>query len=150
MTTAAAPRPPSPGDVADRLRTRRAAERMAQMLAPAELRPKEAFRGLFGRAIRDSGMTPHTRLVALVLATYGHHQTGRIRTQPGLHGLAAGTGLTAGQVVVALRVLESRGWVSRSGPAAYERTELQPHIPNHVMDQLRAARTTAQTAQPTA
>ncbi|WP_406420870.1 hypothetical protein [Streptomyces sp. NBC_00842] len=140
MTTAAAPHRPSPADLAANSPAhRRAQSRLADMLAPAQLEPSARFRVEFGRAIRASGMTPHSRLVALTLSTFANYRTGHIaaQQQPGLHGLAQATGLTAGQVVVALRALESRGWVSRTGSRAYEDAELRPHIPQHAVASLR-------------
>ncbi|CAM5628178.1 hypothetical protein ACTFBT_16260 [Streptomyces microflavus] len=143
MTTAPAPRP-SPADLASRTR---AARRQADLLAPAELGPKQRFRWAFTQGIRQSGMTPHSRLVALTVAAYGNAQQGRIqdKRQPGLDQLAADTGLAVAQVAVALRVLESRGWVSVTRPFTHDgrslHTYVQPHIPRHAMDQLGAART---------
>ncbi|MEV7712318.1 hypothetical protein [Streptomyces sp. NPDC088270] len=139
MITTAGPRRPSPADLAaNAAARRRAAARQADLLAPAVLNRGERFRPLYNAAIRESGMNPHTRLVALVLATFGNSRTGRVAEQPGLHRLAAGTGLAAGQVVVALRVLETRGWVQHTGPARYEDAVLQPAIPAHAMPRLRA------------
>lgn len=139
MTTATAPRHPSPADLAASSPARRRAQsRLADLLAPAKLDPKARFRVEFGRAIRVSGMTPHTRLVALTLAMFGNYRTGHIVAdrQPRLHGLAQATGLSAGQVVVALRVLEDRGWVSRTGSQNYDEAELRPRIPQHAVPSL--------------
>ncbi|MFJ2629623.1 hypothetical protein ACIO6T_41290 [Streptomyces sp. NPDC087532] len=138
MTTTAEHRRPSPADLAANAPARRrAAARLAEILAPAVLNRGERFRPLYNAAIRESGMNPNTRLVALVLATFGNSRTGRVAEQPGLHRLAAGTGLAVGQVVVALRALETRGWVQHTGPARYEDAVLQPSIPAHVMPRLR-------------
>ncbi|MEV3995778.1 hypothetical protein AB0K62_08810 [Streptomyces halstedii] len=129
---------PSPADLAARSPARkRAAARLAEMLAPAELAGAERFRPLFDIAVRTSGMTAHTRLTALTLATYANGRTGAMGRQPGLHGLATATGLSAGQVVIALRVLEQRGWVKRTGPMPYETALLRPVIPNHSIDRAR-------------
>ncbi|WP_335936659.1 hypothetical protein [Streptomyces sp. PTD5-9] len=137
MTTAP-PRRPSPADLAANTSARqRAAARHAELLAPAVLGRGERFRPLYDAAIRESGMNPHTRLVALILASFGNSRTGRLPEQPGLHRIAAATGLSAGQVVVALRALETRGWMQRTGPARYEDAVLQPSIPAHAMPRLR-------------
>lgn len=144
-TTAAAPRPPSPADMAN---NRRAKDRLAAMLEPAVLASGERFRPLYDIAVRTSGMTAQTRLTALTLATYANARTGRMGQQPGLHGLATATGLSAGQVVVALRVLEDRGWVRRTGPMPYETALLQPVIPTHSMGRARAGFHHRPTAQP--
>ncbi|MFJ3705058.1 MULTISPECIES: hypothetical protein [unclassified Streptomyces] len=146
MTTAADPRPPSPADMA---RTspaaRRAAERLALMLAPAPLPEGARFRPEFGRAMLTSQMGPHPRLVALTLSLYGSYATGHIPTekQPRLHGLTRATGLHAGQVVIALRTLQDRGWISCTGSQDYTRADLRPRIPQHHMDALRQQNTTA-------
>lgn len=93
-----------------------------------------AFREVFQRGIRTSRMTPQTRLVALTLATYAS-AGGDIpaEDQPGLHGLAAATGLSAGRVVVQLQILEQRGWLGRSGGARYESAVIRLAVPPHVV-----------------
>lgn len=139
-------RPPSPADLA---RTspaaRRAAERQAAMLAPATLPEGARFRVEYGRAILTSQMTPPSRLVALTLSLYGSYRTGHIpaAAQPRLHGLAKATGLHPAQVIVALRALRSRGWVSCTGSDC-ARADLQPQIPQHAMEGLAQRRPTAQ------
>ncbi len=141
---------PSPAQLATPAAKARAARRMAGLMAPVELGTWR-FRPAYTQAIRQSGMTPHPRLLALVIGTYANGETGVIRDdrQPGLHRLATDTGLTVGQVLIALRVLESRGWVSTAEPAP-GRTTLQPHVPRHAIATLRAARTaSAKTEQPT-
>ncbi|MFJ2209365.1 hypothetical protein [Streptomyces microflavus] len=144
MTTAPDTRRPSPADLASRTR---AARRQADLLAPADLGPRGRFRWAFTEGIHRSGMTPHSRLVALTVASYANAQRGFIKDerQPGLERLAADTGLAVAQVAVALRVLESRGWVSVTRPFTHDgrslHTYVQPHIPRHAMDQLGAART---------
>lgn len=139
MTTDTVRRPaPTPGDLAAQDQARRA----AQMLAPGTLVRGERFRPLYERGIRASGMTPHSRLVALTLLTFASAHTGELpaERQPYLDGLADATGLNHGQVVVQLRVLESRGWVHRdpASSAAYEQAVLRPVIPRHALAQLRA------------
>jgi hypothetical protein len=130
---------PTPRDVAARDEARRAVE----MLAPGTILRGERFRPLYERGIRGSRMTPHARLVALALLQFANAGTGELppERQPFLEGLVDATGLNAGQVVVQLRVLESRGWVRRhpASPAAYEQALLRPVIPRCVLDQLRAS-----------
>ncbi|MET9096198.1 hypothetical protein ABZX72_29385 [Streptomyces cyaneofuscatus] len=143
MTTAPAAHRPSPADLATPAAKARAERRMADLIAPANIGPWR-FRPAYTLAIRQSGMSPHPRLVALVLAIHAHGETGIISDakQPGLNGLAKDTGLTVGQVVVALRVLESRGWVSITRTSAHgasaRATVVQPHIPEHATAVLRA------------
>ena len=137
MTTAASTRP-TPAVLAARSPARkRAADRLAAQLAPAVLAPGERFRPLYDIAIRTSGMTARTRLTALTLGTYANGRSGRVTVQPGLHGLAAATGLTVCQVIVALRVLESRGWGRSTEPVNRETAVLQPVIPTHSMSRAR-------------
>lgn len=134
MTTVAAPHRPTPADLAATSPARRyAAARQAALLAPVRLPRSSRFRVEFSRGIFASGMTPNSRLVALALAGAGSYTTGHIpdRKQPRLHGLAEATGLPVGQVVVALRVLESRGWVSCHGSRDYDLAALRPRIPQH-------------------
>ncbi|MGA5472562.1 hypothetical protein ACPCUK_27785 [Streptomyces arboris] len=144
MTTAT--RRPSPADLANPSPNVRAARRQADLLAPVELGPKRRFRWAYTLGIRRSGMTPHSRLVALTVAQYGNAQNGRINDerQPGLHRLAQDTGLPSGQVLVALRVLESRGWVSITRPFTHDgrglHTHVQPHIPRHALPHVDGAR----------
>lgn len=130
---------PTPRDVAERRRP----ESIADRLAPGSLLRGERFRPLFEQGIRASQMTPHSRLVAFTLLSYASARTGELpaERQPFLGGLVAATGLNAGQVVVQLRVLESRGWVQRdpAGPHLYEEAVLRPVIPRYVLAQLRAS-----------
>ncbi|MGI3230594.1 hypothetical protein ACRJ4B_49920 [Streptomyces sp. GTA36] len=138
MTTQT-PRVPTPRDLVARDSARRAAE----MIAPGTLLRGERFRPLFERGIHTSGMTPHTRLVALALLAFANGGTGDLpaERQPYLAGLVEATGLTTGQVVVQLRALEARGWIHRdsSGSARYEEALLRPVIPRHALERLRAS-----------
>ncbi|MFD9306106.1 hypothetical protein ACFWCB_26215 [Streptomyces sp. NPDC060048] len=89
-----------------------------------------SFRGRFQQGIRISPMNPHTRLVALTLASLAS-DSGEIdkAMQPGLHGLAASTGLTAGQVAIQLRILESRRWLESLQGIPYETAEFRLRLP---------------------
>jgi hypothetical protein len=140
VTTETVRRPvPTPRDLAARDEARRAVE----LLAPGTLVRGERFRPLFEQGIRTSRMTPHARLVALTLLTFASASTGELplERQPYLDGLCDATGLNRGQVVVQLRVLESRGWVLRhpASPPAYEQAVLRPVIPRHALARLRAS-----------
>jgi hypothetical protein len=130
---------PTPRDVAEGRRP----ESIADRLAPGSLLRGERFRPLFEQGIRGSRMTPHSRLVAFTLLTFASARTGELppERQPFLAGLVAATGLNAGQVVVQLRVLETRGWVQRdpASPHRYEEALLRPVIPRYVLAQLRAS-----------
>ncbi|MGW2580809.1 hypothetical protein ACWCYZ_05630 [Streptomyces virginiae] len=90
------------------------------------------FRARYQQGIRRSPMTPHTRLVALTLASLAS-DIGEIPAdaQPGLAGLASATGLRIGQVAVQLRVLESRGWLTGRG-TRHERAVFQLALPLYV------------------
>ncbi|MFF7365842.1 hypothetical protein [Streptomyces sp. NPDC008125] len=132
---------PSPMDIAARAADRRAnAELIARHLAPGVLVGRERFRRVHARAVWESALTPHCRLVALALATHGNFRTGEMRHQPRLAGLVTATGLSPAQVAVALNALVQRGWVSRTGPRAYESADLQPHIPAGALARYRARR----------
>ncbi|MEU9645519.1 hypothetical protein [Streptomyces sp. NPDC048188] len=140
ITDLALPRAiPTPRDVAERRRP----ESIADRLAPGSLLRGERFRPLYEQGIRASRMTPHARLVAFTLLSYASARTGELPAdrQPFLPGLVDATGLNAGQVVVQLRVLESRGWVRRdpAGPHLYEEAVLRPVLPRYVLAQLRAS-----------
>lgn len=93
-----------------------------QAIAPGELAKKEHFRKYFLFGMRASGMHPHARLVGHDLMWRASHATGRLspNLQPSTEVLALATGLTTGQVRVALQVLRTRGWLYyrplQSGP----------------------------------
>ncbi|MCY0921869.1 MULTISPECIES: hypothetical protein [unclassified Streptomyces] len=102
-------------------------------LSPAGLGSRPS-RAAFEQGIRTSGMTPHTRLVALTLCTFASLSGDISRDdQPGLHGLVASTGLTAGQVAVQIRILEERGWVARLHGTGhkYETAVLRLAVPRY-------------------
>lgn len=141
MTTAAAPRRPSPADMA---RKAKAVASDRRLTAPGTPPTGMAYRALYERAILGSGMTPHPRLVAIALATHAD-AAGQITQQPRLVGLVHDTGLHAGQVVVALNTLRGRGWIRQTPPRAhYDIADLTLTIPNHVMKRLRASAAPAQ------
>ncbi|MFD6421734.1 hypothetical protein [Streptomyces sp. NPDC060198] len=132
---------PTPTDLAARTADRRAsADLITRHLAPGVLVGREEFRPVHTRAVRESALTPHCRLVALALASYAHFRTGEMSHQPRLAGLVTATGLTPGQVAVALNILTQRGWASRTGSRAYEDADLQPHIPAGALARHRARR----------
>ncbi|MFD5041994.1 hypothetical protein ACFWNI_33630 [Streptomyces sp. NPDC058377] len=144
MTTAAAPRRPSPADMART--TSAAADR--RLTAPGTAPQGSAYRALYERGILASDMTSNARYVAIALATHAD-AAGQIARQPRLVGLVHDTGLHAGQVVVALTTLRQRGWLRQTNPAAsYERADLVLTIPNQVMARL-LKKSSPQTVQPT-
>ncbi|TFE42480.1 hypothetical protein E3E14_25180 [Streptomyces sp. ICN441] len=98
------------------------------------------FRAMFERALLQSTMHPHTRLVGLALATHCD-ALGLIpeADQPRLHGLTSETGLHLPQVVVALNTLLSRGLISRRMAVKWERAEVQLVIPHAVLARLSKA-----------
>lgn len=132
MTTAAAPRRPSPADVA-----RQAADRR---LAAVGL----AHREVYEQAILASGMNANCRFVAIALATHAD-AAGHIAQQPRLVGLVHNTGLRAAQVSVALEVLRQRLWI-RASPAGapYDVADLALTIPDHIIARLLRTPTTTE------
>ncbi|MFJ8883640.1 hypothetical protein ACIRJR_09520 [Streptomyces sp. NPDC102402] len=124
MTTAAAPRRPSPGDVA-----RRAADRRLTAVGLAH-------RAVYEQAILASGMNANTRYVAIALATHAD-TAGHIEQQPRLLGLVHDTGLRPNQVAVALETLQQRLWI-RASPAGarYDVADLVLTIPDHIIARL--------------
>lgn len=116
-----------------------------EAIAPGKLKGKEQFRRFFLLGLRRSRMHPHSRLVGHDLMWRASHATGRIlpAAQPTVEQLAGATGLTTGQVEVALANLHSRGWLyprrrqegGRAGRPAYTLT-----IPAGVLEEIRALR----------
>ncbi|MFE5675076.1 hypothetical protein ACFQ7B_07700 [Streptomyces erythrochromogenes] len=105
-------------------------------LAPAPV--DGTYRVRYIQGIRCSRMHPHTRLVALTLASYaGPNGTIADADQPGLLGLVEATGLTAGRIAVQLRTLEGRGWIRPVRGARYEVAHLALALPQYRADQLR-------------
>jgi len=132
MTTAPARRP-SPADLAARL-----ADRDRRLIEPGtRSESDEPFRELYERAVLGSSMTPHSRLVALVLIAHAEPVSGSIpeSAQPRLKGLCTETGLHPGHVVVALNTLFLRGWLRRIRPGRerWDTACVQPTIPAPVM-----------------
>ncbi|MEU9199442.1 hypothetical protein [Streptomyces sp. NPDC048332] len=136
MSTAAAPRRPSPANMPAR-RTAAAADRA--LIAPGVPAQRTAYRALYERGILTaSRMAGNHRYVALALATHAD-AAGTIPPgqQPRLLGLVHDTGLAAGQVVVALNTLKQRGWIRKAKPGAtYETADLVLTIPNQIMARL--------------
>ncbi|MEU2780580.1 hypothetical protein [Streptomyces sp. NPDC007110] len=161
MTTPTTPRFPTPGDLARRApkptpaapapaaQTRpaparrtpaAAAERRvsaADAIAPGKLNPREHFRKYFLFGLRISRMHPHSRLVGHDLLARASHATGRLAPSkwPALEQLALDTGLTTGQVDVALANLASRGWLDHK---TGDDTAATLAIPAAVLEQIRA------------
>ncbi|WP_181790114.1 hypothetical protein [Streptomyces phytophilus] len=144
-------RPPTPGDLAAKLRQQAAgaaaAPRPAPVLNPATLRPAPAAaarpaplavvredlaeltppprtitwdRAVYERALRRSGLHPHARLLAFVLASLATPDTGRIprRLMPGVVQLADACGVHTRQVHCSLQQLQARGWLQRAATRA--------------------------------
>ncbi|MFD6874501.1 MULTISPECIES: hypothetical protein [unclassified Streptomyces] len=104
--------------------------------ARAHLQPATGgrqYRARYEQGIRCSRMNPHTRLVALTLASLAGVD-GEIpaAAQPGLAGLSAATGLRPGQVAVNLRALETRGWLRPLHGDRYERARFELALPLYV------------------
>lgn len=120
MTTAAAPRRPSPADMAGK---------------------KPGNRRMYEQAVLASGMHPHSRLVAIALATHAD-AAGQITDQPRLTGLVHETGLYVRQVVTALTALRQRGWIRQTVRyATYDTADLLLTIPAPILARLRKTTT---------
>ncbi|MFZ4206810.1 hypothetical protein ACOZE4_18430 [Streptomyces griseoincarnatus] len=117
-----------------------------EAIAPGKLTKREHFRRTFLFGLRASRMHAHARLVGHDLMWRAAHATGRIapNQQPSLETLAAATGLSTGQVDVALATLHTRGWLQyralREGPRAGVRV-MSLAIPAAVLEHIRASRT---------
>ncbi|MEU2764291.1 hypothetical protein [Streptomyces sp. NPDC007094] len=149
MTTAARPTPAhmprrDPATVA-------AANR--ELAAPAPAQPHQPYRAMFERAVMGTSMRPHSKFVAIALATHAD-ASGQIPdgAQPRLIGLIHDTGLHVGQVVVALNTLKQRGWIRQAQPTApYDTADLILTIPRPIMARLlKASRTPQQGETPDA
>lgn len=156
MSAPAAPRIPTPSDLArrtptqpPRLRTQPApAPRpepapatAADLIAPGRLRPGEVFRQMFQQGMRLSRMHPEARLVGLTLLAYANFKTGLLnKYEPNAKELAHATGLTEGQALVQIEVLTQRGWLTQHTPGRgprQGRQVLHLCIPALVLQQLR-------------
>ncbi|MFI1723884.1 hypothetical protein [Streptomyces sp. NPDC020489] len=147
MTAPATPRTPTPADLARRTAPVAApaaptAPRAEDALAPGKLAKKEHFRKFFLFGLRRSRMHAHARLVGHDLMWRANHATGQV--SPTMHvssdELALATGLTAGQVDVALQVLHTRGWLHyrriAEGPRTGQRAMVLT-IPAGALEQIR-------------
>lgn len=102
----------------------------AEAIAPGQLTKEEHFRKYFLFGMRRSRMHPSTRLVGLDLLWRASHATGRMSANlhPSSEHLAQATGLTVGQVEVALNTLHTRGWLR------YRRVQEGPRVGQQVFD----------------
>ena len=112
-----------------------------QAIAPAVLADTEYFRRIFRWCLTQSGLPPHSRLVAYDLLHRANHRSGRIGSahQPDLAQLALATGLTELQASVSLQVLHSRGWLAYR-PDTGARRLFDLAIPALALEQARARR----------
>jgi hypothetical protein len=162
MTAPAAPRTPTPADLA-----RRPAPKptpapprpvaatvpagpqalspvtVADAIAPGKLTKREHFRKYYLFGLRASRMPAHARLVGHDLMWRASHTTGQIAPslQPTIEALALSTGLTTGQVHVALQILHTRSWLNYRFLQAGPRTGQQAWtltIPAVDLEQIRA------------
>ncbi|MET9815286.1 hypothetical protein [Streptomyces sp. NPDC006355] len=114
-----------------------------EAIAPGQLKTEEHFRKFFLFGLRRSGMPAHARLVGHDLVWRASHATGRIspNLNPSSEVLAHATGLTTGQVDVALQVLHTRGWlhhrVLQTGPRAGQSVP-RLTIPAAALEDIRA------------
>ncbi|QJT01767.1 hypothetical protein G9272_16815 [Streptomyces asoensis] len=84
-----------------------------ESIAPGQLERHEHFRPFYRLGLTVSGMPAPARLVGHDLLWRAHHRTGRIDVadQPPAQALADTTGLSVPQVLVAVQVLHTRGWL---------------------------------------
>ncbi|MEV5163888.1 hypothetical protein AB0K66_04570 [Streptomyces werraensis] len=114
-----------------------------EAIAPGKLTNKEHFRKTYLFGMRVSRMHPNARLVGHDLMWRASHATGRIAAnqQPSVETLALSTGLTTGQVDVALNTLHTRGWlqyrVLQEGKRAGTRA-MSLSIPAAVLEHIRS------------
>ncbi|MYS44076.1 hypothetical protein GTY23_23155 [Streptomyces sp. SID5998] len=161
MTTAPVPtRIPTPGDLALRQPPKptnrpatpatpdpavAATNAALDALIPGKLTREEHFRKTYLLGLRASRMPAHARLVGHDLMWRASHATGRISPtlQPTTEVIALATGLTVGQVDVALQILHSRGWLHyrrlQEGPRA-GRNAMALTIPALALEDIRAQR----------
>ncbi|HEV8275469.1 MAG TPA: helix-turn-helix domain-containing protein [Streptosporangiaceae bacterium] len=95
------------------------------------------------RGLRDSGLAPSARLVALSLLTRAEAGTAKIPLEfaPSLSMLASDTGLSRTGVRNALNKLESEGWLTRNRNLARSWAERLPtgyklHLPSRALSGL--------------
>ncbi|MGW3410292.1 hypothetical protein [Streptomyces sp. NPDC000888] len=119
-----APTPPSEQPYVPRKLT------VAEAIAPGKLTKQEHFRKYFLFGMRRSRMDPSTRLVGLDLLWRASHATGQMSAslQPTPEHLAQATGLTVGQVEVAIANLHSHGWIR------YRRLQEGPRVGQEIFD----------------
>lgn len=114
------------------------------LTASGRLYPNEVLRQAYQQGVRISRMNAESRLVALTLLGYANFRTGLLnKYQPTPDQLADATGLTEGQVLVQLKILTQRGWLTHRAPITGPRKGQQVYqlcIPKAVLAQLRAHR----------
>ncbi|MFS0695855.1 hypothetical protein [Streptomyces nitrosporeus] len=136
MTTAAAPRRPSPADM-----PRKTAAAGHSLMGTAAPLPGRSYRSLWEQAVLSSNMPPPARLTGIALATHAD-PAGQIAHQPRLIGLVHETGLHVAQVAVALTTLRGRGLLRQTRRAdRYETADFILTIPTAVMSRLQRTAT---------
>lgn len=136
-----APGTAAPAPAAPRMLT------VEESIAPGKLTKREHFRKYFLFGLRNSRMPAHARLVGHDLMWRASHATGQVspNMQPTSEHLAIATGLTVGQVDVAVQVLHTRGWLHyrrlKDGPRAGQNAMVLA-IPAGALEQIRARAST--------
>ncbi|MFE6223307.1 hypothetical protein [Streptomyces sp. NPDC057854] len=131
---------PTPADVFRRHPRPPAPARSPLAPEPHDPATDEPYRALWERGIVATRLIPHTRFVALALATHAEWATGRIPedAQPRLGRLVDLTGLDAGLVVVSLNILESRGWIRRDAKSRrWTVATIRLSVPGPIMRRLK-------------
>lgn len=84
-----------------------------EWIGPGRLENWEHFRPFYRHGMTVSGMTAPARLVGHDLLWRANHRNGRIAVedQPTADVIAESTGLSIPQILVAVQVLASRGWL---------------------------------------
>jgi hypothetical protein len=114
---------------------------LEQAIAPGVLEKYEHFRPYYRHGMILSRMPAPARLVGHDLMWRAHHASGRIQAdqQPDAEAIADSTGLPTAQVLVAIEVLRTRGWLIertlRSGATAFDLV-----IPAGLLEDIRVLR----------
>ncbi|MEU3507908.1 hypothetical protein ABZ733_08250 [Streptomyces longwoodensis] len=114
----------------------------ADAVAPGRLTRGEPFRKYYLYGMRIGRLPAHARLVGHDLMWRADYTTGHIapNRHPKTETLAEATGLTTGQVEVALQVLRTRGWLTdrrvTEGPRA-GRSVYALVVPALALEQIR-------------
>lgn len=147
-----APAKPAPSDERKKRQTRAEEPRQRrpyvrrtltaeETIAPGRLGKAEHFRPYFAHGLSLSRMPAHARLVGHALLWRAHHATGKVPADemPATEAIADATGLAPSQVLVALEVLHTRGWLIKH-PLRSGATVIDLVIPAGLLEDIRVLR----------